>query len=76
MLTNYCGVLVGKFSPRLSQYRQARGPNPASVESVDCVRRASVRAARNWRPEAMFDMTVIHSLARCHFGASGGTKAF
>ncbi len=63
MLTSDCGTQVGKPSPRLSQYRQAREPNPASVESVDCVRPASVRAAFNCLPETMFDITVGRSSA-------------
>jgi hypothetical protein len=66
MLRNDCCVLVGGLSPRLSQYRQAREPNPASVESVDCVSPASVRAAFNCLLEAMFDITVGRSSA-CGF---------
>ncbi len=59
MLSSDCRVLVGGSSSRLSQYRQARGPNPAWVESSDCVSPASVRAARNCLPEAMFDIISL-----------------
>jgi hypothetical protein len=47
---------VGGLFSRPSQYRQARGPNPASVESSDCVNPANVRAARNCLPDEIFDM--------------------
>ena len=47
MLSSVCGTQVGKSSPRLSQYLPARGLNPASMESFDCVSPASVRAALN-----------------------------
>ena len=62
MLASDCGTQVGNSAPRLSQYRQARGLKPASVESFDWVSPASARAAFNCLPEAMFDITVIRSL--------------
>lgn len=59
MLSSDSGVAVGDLSPRLSQYLAARGLNPASVESFDCVSPASVRAARNCLPEAMLVVVMV-----------------
>ena len=59
MAPSDCGTQVGVLSPRLSQYRQARGLKPASVESFDCVSPASVRAALNCLPDAIFDMISL-----------------
>jgi len=64
MLSSECGVPVGNLSSRPSQYRQARGANLASVESSDCVSPARVRAARSWRPDAMFDMISLAGYAK------------
>ena len=57
MASSDCGISVGDLSSRPSQYSAARGVNPASIESCDCVNPASVRAALNCLPDVMFDMT-------------------
>jgi len=59
MLASDCGTQVANSASRLSQYRQARGLKPASIESFDWVSPASVRAARNCLPEAMFDLISL-----------------
>jgi hypothetical protein len=56
MASSDCGMSVGGLFPRPSQYRQARGANPASAESSDCVIPASARAALNCLPDVMFDI--------------------
>ena len=42
-----------------AEYLAARGLKPASIESCDCVRPASTRAARNWRPELMLEALSV-----------------
>src|SRR5262245_17417517 len=47
------GDEVGGRTPCRSQYRAARGQNPASVDNWACVSPAITRAALNWRAEIM-----------------------
>ena len=67
-----CGVVVGGLSPRPSQYRQALGLKPVSIENSACVSPVNARAARNWRPETMLDlkMSILPSSGGAAFTCS------
>jgi hypothetical protein len=60
MLSSVEGTLVGGLLPLFSQYRTDRGWEPAARARSACVRPASTRAARIWRPETMLLITRIY----------------